>query len=84
MVTSYIMKNQVELSLGLKVLFPSGAVFYIKSFYYKVKLNNREFLKIKIEANEASEMKRIISKIGECRCSLEWLYLPLDKIKVIQ
>lgn len=74
------MKNQVELSIGLKVLFLDGLDIHFRSLYYKTKIHNKEFLKIKISPSESAIIKDIVSRVSECRCSLEWLYLPLDKI----
>ena len=50
--------------------------------YYKVKIHNRDFLKIKINPSESTAMKDFMSRVSKCRCSLEWLYLPLDDIKI--
>lgn len=74
------MKSQIKPSLGLEVAFQDGLKIYFKSFYYKVKICNKDFLKIKISPDESAPMKSIISRVNNCRCSLEWLYLPLDNI----
>lgn len=76
------MKNHTELLLGLKVAFQNGTNIYFKSSYYRIKIHNKEFLKIKINPLESTTIKDFVSRISECRCSLEWLYLPLDKIKI--
>lgn len=75
-------KNPTELSLGLIVSFPDGIDLIFKGFYYRIKIRNKEFLKIKISPSESAIIKDFISKISECRCTLEWLYLPLDKVKI--
>lgn len=74
------MKSQTELSLGLKVSLQNGIDIYFRSLYYRTKIHNKEFLKIKISSSESAIIKDIVSRVSECRCSLEWLYLPLDKI----
>lgn len=74
------MKSQIKPSLGLEVTFQKGLKIYFKSSYYKIKIRNKDFLKIKIAPSESVTLKDIISRIGECRGSLEWLYLPLDKV----
>lgn len=76
------MKNPVELSLGLEVLFPDGTSIYFKGFYYRTKIHNREFLKIKIDPSESTIMKFLMPSVSECRCSLEWLYIPSDKVRI--
>lgn len=76
------MKSQKELSLGLIVSFQDGISICFKSFYYRTKIHNKEFLKIKISPSEATAVKDFVSRISECRCSLEWLYLPLDRVKI--
>lgn len=76
------MKNPTKLSLGLEVLFQNGISIYFKSPYYRTKIHNKEFLKIKIIPLESAAIKDFVSRTSECRCSLEWLYLPLDKIKI--
>ena len=76
------MKNPTELSLGLKVSFQDGISIHFNSFYYKTKVNGRNFLKIKINPSESATIKDLVSRVSECRCSLEWLYLPLDKVKI--
>jgi hypothetical protein len=76
------MKNLTELSLGLRIQLPDGLTIDFKTFYYKVKINNKDFLKIKINSSESTAMKNFMSKVSRCRCSLEWLYLPLDGIKI--
>ena len=76
------MKNLKELSIGLRILLPDGININFKGFYYRTKIHNKEFLKIKITPSESAAIKDFISKISECRCSLEWLYLPLDKITI--
>ena len=76
------MKNHIEPSSGLKVSFQNGTNIYFKGFYHRIKIHNKKFLKIKINPSESAAMKDFISRINRCRCSLEWLYLPLDKIKI--
>lgn len=76
------MKSPAELSLGLRVSFQDGISMHFKSFYYRTKIHNKEFLKIKISPSESVAIKDFVSRISECRCSLEWLYLPLDKVKI--
>jgi hypothetical protein len=72
----------MELSLGLEVSFPGGLEIYFKSFYYKIKIRNKDFVKIKIDPSESARIKDIVSRVYNCRCSLEWLYLPLDNVKI--
>lgn len=74
------MKNQTKPSLGLVVIFQNGLKIYFKSYYYKVKICNKDFIKIKISPAKSAAMKNIISRVASCRCSLEWLYLPLDNV----
>lgn len=76
------MKNPTELSLGLRIQLPDGPIINFKILYYKVKIHNRDFLKIKINPSESTAMKDFMSRVSKCRCSLEWLYLPLDNIKI--
>jgi hypothetical protein len=76
------MKNPTELSLGLRIQLPDGIVINFRTLYYKVKIHNRDFLKIKINPSESTAMKDFMSRVSRCRCSLEWLYLPLDDIKI--
>lgn len=76
------MKNPIELSLGLRIQLPGGLIINFKTFYYKVKIHNRDFLKIKINPSESAAIKDLISRVSRCRCSLEWLYLPLDNIEI--
>lgn len=76
------MKNPIELLLGLEVLFQNGISIYFKGPYYRIKIHNKEFLKIKITPLESTAIKDLISKTSECRCSLEWIYLSLDKINI--
>lgn len=76
------MKNPTELSLGLRIQLPGGLTINFKTLYYKVKIHNRDFLKIKINPSESTAMKDFMSRVSRCRCSLEWLYLPLDDIKI--
>ena len=76
------MKNLAELSLGLRIQLPDGLIIHFKTFYYKVKIHNKDFLKIKVNPSESTAMKDFMSRVSRCRCSLEWLYLPLDDIKI--
>ena len=76
------MKSQIKPSLGLEVAFQSGLKIYFKSHYYKVKIHNKDFLKIKIDPSESITLKDIVSRVSECRSSLEWLYLPLDEVVI--
>lgn len=76
------MKSPTELSLGLEVVFPSGLKIYFNSFYYNVKICNKDFVKIKISPSESAKIKDIVSKVSNCRCSLEWLYLSLDSVEI--
>lgn len=74
------MKSQIKPSLGLEVAFQDGLKIYFKSHYYKVKIHNKDFVKVKISPAESASIKSIISRVDSCRCSLEWLYLSLDKV----
>ena len=74
------MKNQTKPSLGLEVVFQNGLKIYFKSHYCKVKIHSKDFLKIKIDPSESITLKDIVSRVSECRSSLEWLYLSLDSI----